>query len=309
MLRYILKRLIYSIFVLFGVSVIIFLLIHMAPGDPVDLMVSEDASVEQKALIREKYGLDKSLPEQYIVWIGRVLSGDLGESFYYRMTNWDLITNRLPATALLALSAFALSLIVAIPLGLIAGVRKGSVIDVGAMLFALIGQALSPVWIGLVLILVFGVQLGWFPVMGMGSIKNLIMPSITLGLPMSALVTRLLRSNMIEVLQEDYITAALAKGARPKKVYFRYAMKNAVIPVITVSGMQLATYLGGAVTTEQIFSWPGLGTLTIQAINTRDFTLVQAIILITSFMLVFINLLVDILYTLVDPRLNFSEMG
>ncbi len=288
---------------------IIFSLIHLAPGDPVNLMTSEDATEIQKAIVREKYGLDKSKPEQYIIWISRVVRGDLGDSFYFQSTNWNLIKERLPLTALLAFSAFGLSLIVAIPLGLIAGVRKGSKIDVVAMLFALLGQALSPVWIGLVLILIISVQWGALPSMGYGNLKHLIMPSITLGLPMAALVTRLLRSNMIEVLQEDYITSTYAKGCKPWKVYFKYAMKNAIIPVITVSGIQLATYLGGAVTTEQIFGWPGLGSLTIQAINSRDYTLVQAIILVTSFMLVFINLLVDILYTIVDPRLDFNEMG
>ena len=309
MLRYILKRIVFSVFVLIGVSIVIFSLIRLAPGDPIDYMVSEDASEAQRALVREKYGLDHSAVEQYFIWLGNVMHGDLGDSYYYNMTNLKLIGSRLPNTALLAFSAFILSLIVAIPLGLIAGIRKGSLVDVCAMFFALLGQALSPVWIGLVLMLFLGVRLGLLPVMGMGTLKHLIMPSITLGLPMSALVTRLLRSNMIEVLQEDYITATFAKGVRPLKVYFRYALKNAIMPVITVSGMQLATYLGGAVTTEQIFSWPGIGTLTVQAINVRDYTLVQAIILVTSFILVFINLLVDILYTIVDPRLDFKEMG
>lgn len=309
MLKYILKRLAFAILVLFGVSIIIFSLLRLAPGDPIDFMVAENATEAEKDLVRAKYGLDGSNVSQYFIWMKNVLRGDLGDSLFYKQSNWMLIKSKFPYTALLAVSATFLSLIIAIPLGLIAGVKKGSAVDVTAMLFALLGQALSPVWIGLVLMLIFAVTLGWLPPMGHGTLAHLVMPSITLGLPMAALVTRLLRANMINVLQEDYITAAYAKGAAPLKVNTRYAFKNASIPVITVVGIQFATYLGGAVTTEQIFSWPGLGALTVSAINSRDYMLVQAIILITSMLLVGINLLVDILYTIVDPRLNLKEMG
>ena len=309
MLRYILKRLGFSVLVLIGVSIIIFSLLRLAPGNPIDFMVAENATEAQKDIVREKYGLDKSYVEQYLIWMGGVLQGDLGDSLFYQQSNWSLIRTKLPYTALLAVSATLLSLLVAIPLGLLAGIKKGSGVDVLAMLFALLGQALSPVWIGLVMILVFAVGLDWLPPMGYGTLQHLIMPSITLGLPMAALVTRLLRANMINVLQEDYITAAYAKGADSLRVNCRYAFKNASIPVITVVGMQMATYLGGAVTTEQIFGWPGLGALTVAAIGNRDYMLVQAIILITSMILVVMNLLVDLLYTIVDPRLNLKEMG
>lgn len=309
MLSYILRRIAYSILVLIGVSIVVFALVRLAPGDPVQYMLGDNATAEQIEKIRQSYGLDKSYPEQYVTWMIKVIQGDLGESFYYKMTNRDLIFSRLPATILLATSALILSLVVSVPLGLIAGVRKGSVIDMFASLFALLGQALSPVWIGLVLVLIVCVNWGLLPAVGYDSVKNIILPSITLGLPMAALVTRMLRSNIIEVCNEDYITSAFAKGCSPWKVYLRYAFKNASIPVITVSGMQFAGFLGGAVTTEKIFNWPGIGTLTVQAINSLDFTLVQGILLVTAAFMVFVNLIVDVLYTLVDPRLNFKSMG
>lgn len=260
-------------------------------------------------MAEKKYGLDKPLVEQYFIWLGNVLKGDLGNSIYFHASNWNLIKDRLPATFQLATSALILSLLVAIPLGLLAGVKKGSVIDMSAMLFALLGQALSPVWIGLVLILLICVYMNALPAFGYGTLQNLILPSITLGLPMAALVTRLLRSNIIDVLSEDHTTATLAKGISPTRVYTKYAFRNAAIPVITVSGMQFAGFLGGAVTTEKIFNWPGLGQLVVTAINVRDFTLVQSVLLITSVIMVFVNLFVDILYVFVDPRLDYDQMG
>ena len=309
MVRYLIRRLLHAIFVLLGVSIVIFFLIHLAPGNPVDLILGDNATPEQVAAASAKYGLDKPLVEQYIIWLGNVLKGDLGDSIYFHQSNLELIKDRMPATFELALSALILSLVVALPLGLIAGVKKGSIVDVLAMMFALLGQALSPVWIGLVLILVICVGWGALPAFGYGTFQNIILPSITLGLPMAALVTRLLRSNMIDVLSEDHVTATLAKGISPTRVYTRYALKNAAIPVITVSGMQFAGFLGGAVTTEKIFNWPGLGTLVVAAINVRDFTLVQSVLLVTSAIMVFVNLLVDILYVFVDPRLDYDQMG
>ncbi len=309
MLRYLGRRLFHSIFVLIGVSIVVFALLRLAPGDPVEMMLGDNATPEQVAVIRAKYGLDKPLVTQYFIWFSRVARGDLGDSFYYQRTNWSLILDRLPPSAELAFYATMLSLIVAIPLGLIAGVKKGSVVDMIAMVFALLGQALSPVWIGLVLILVVCVGWGALPAFGYGNWQNAILPSITLGLPLCALVTRLLRSNMIDVLSEDHITATSAKGVPPLKIYTRYGFKNASIPVITVTGIRLAGFIGGAVTTEKIFNWPGLGTLTVQAINLRDFTLVQAILLVTSAILVFVNLATDLLYVAVDPRLSFDTMG
>ena len=309
MVRYLIRRLLHAIFVLLGVSIVIFFLIHLAPGNPVDLILGDNATPEQVAAASAKYGLDKPLVEQYIIWLGNVLKGDLGDSIYFHQSNLELIKDRMPATFELALSALILSLVVALPLGLIAGVKKGSIVDVLAMMFALLGQALSPVWIGLVLILVICVGWGALPAFGYGTFQNIILPSITLGLPMAALVTRLLRSNMIDVLSEDHVTATLAKGISPTRVYTRYALKNAAIPVITVSGLQFAGFLGGAVTTEKIFNWPGLGTLVVAAINVRDFTLVQSVLLVTSAIMVFVNLLVDILYVFVDPRLDYDQMG
>lgn len=306
MIRFIIKRLWQAVLVLIGVSIISFGLIHLTPGNPARLMLPDGATQEQVTNMEKRLGLDKPLYVQYFTYMKGLVQGDLGDSLFYAQPCAKLIAGRLPPTILLTLAAMLLSLIIAIPLGLIAGTKRGTGIDVGAMFFALLGQSMSPVWVGLLLILVFAVQLHWLPTLGYGTLANYIMPSITLGLPMAALVTRLMRSGMIEILQEDYITSAYAKGIRKLTVICKYAFKNAVIPVITIVGLQVGAFLGGAVTTEQIFGWPGIGTLTVQAINLRDFPLVQAILITVSALFVLVNLIVDILYTVADPRLNLN---
>lgn len=304
MLRYILRRLWQSVFVLIGVSIIAFLLMRLTPGNPAALLLGDGATSEQIALVEAKLGLDKPLYEQYFIYMKNVCMGDLGTSIYFDKPNSELIAMRLPSTALLTSAAILLALVVAIPLGLIAGLKKGSFVDFLSMFFALVGQAMSPVWLGLVLILVFAVSLGWLPALGTGSLKNMIMPAITLGLPMAALLTRMMRSGTVDVMQEDYITATYAKGVRRFDVVTKYGLRNSILPVITIVGIQFSTFMGGAVTTETIFVWPGIGNLSVQAINARDFGLVQSILLVISALIVIVNLLVDIIYTLVDPRLR-----
>lgn len=306
LLKFILKRLGYTIFVLLGVSILTFGLLKMTPGSPARLMLSDDATEEQ---IKEKeieMGLDKPLTVQYFSYITGVMRGDLGNSLFYKMPNSTLIFQRLPATAYLTLVAMGIALLISIPLGIIAGVKRGSVIDLLAMIFALLGQSISGVVLGLVFILFFAVKLGWLPAMGYGGFKFVIMPATSLAMQMAALITRMLRSGMVDVLQEDYITATYAKGISDHEITLKYALRNAILPVITVVGLQVGTFLGGAVVTEQIFGWPGIGTLTVQAIGLRDFPLVQSILLSISACFVLVNLFVDIIYTIVDPRMDFN---
>jgi len=300
------KRLGYTVFVLFGVSILTFGLLKLTPGSPARLMLSDDATEEQ---IREKeieMGLDKPLTVQYFSYITGVVKGDLGDSLFYKMPNSTLIFQRLPATAYLTLVAMGIALLISIPMGIIAGVKRGSVIDLFAMIFALLGQSISGVVLGLIFILFFAVKLGWLPAMGYGGFAFVIMPATSLAMQMAALITRMLRSGMVDVLQEDYITATYAKGISNREITMKYALRNAILPVITVVGLQVGTFLGGAVVTEQIFGWPGIGTLTVQAIGLRDFPLVQSVLLVISACFVLVNLLVDIIYTIVDPRMDFN---
>jgi peptide/nickel transport system permease protein len=302
--KYILKRLGYSVFVVIGVSIIIFMLLKLAPGDPARLMLPENASAEQVQAMHVQLGLDKPLYVQYLTYMNHVIHGDLGMSLFFIKPNAQLIMERFPATLQLAFTSILLSLIIAIPLGVLAGVKKGKLADFLAMLFALIGQSFSPVWLGILLILVFAVKLRWLPAVGYGSIYSLIMPSVTLGMGLASLATRMVRSGMIDVLAEDYITATYARGISPGKVIFKYAFRNAMLPTITIVGMEVGMLLGGSVVIERIFGWPGIGSLTIQAIGMRDFPLVQSILLVVSTLFVLINLLVDIIYTFVDPRMK-----
>lgn len=304
--RFLFKRLLASLLVLFGVSIIAFSLIRIAPGNPAMLMLPENATEEQIKNTEAKMGLDKPVIEQYISYMGNVLQGDLGISIFYNETCSNLIFKRLPATAQLTLVAVFISLIISIPLGIISGIKRGTGVDFGAVLFALIGQSMSQVWFGLLLILLFGVTLGWLPTQGYGGIRNILMPAITLGLPLSAIVVRMLRSDMYDVMQEDYIVSTYAKGIGQWEIYLKYALKNALLPVITVTGMQIGQLLAGAIIVEQIFGWPGLGTLTVQAINMRDFPLIQSILLITAAIFVTVNTLVDVLYTVIDPRMKLN---
>ncbi len=306
MLKYILKRLAYTVFVIIGVSFITFFLLKLAPGDPARLILAETATEEQVAAMRAQMGLDKPLIVQYLTYMNNVLHGDLGNSIYFVRPNAELIAERFPATVQLAFATIAVSLIVSIPLGVLAGVKKGTAADFFSMLFALFGQSMSNVWLGILLILIFAVKLRLLPAMGYGSWQNLILPCATLGTGYAALTTRLVRSGMIDVLQEDYITATYAKGISSSKVIFKYAFRNAILPTVTVVGMNIGMMLGGAVVTEKIFGWPGLGSLTIQAIAGRDFALVQSILLVISALFVLINLVVDIIYTFIDPRMKLS---
>ena len=304
MFSFIAKRLAYCILVVIGVSLISFFILHLAPGDPARLMLPDGSSDADIQAMRVELGLDRPLITQYLSYMERAVQGDFGESIFYKQSNITIIFEALPATIILTFAAMFVALLISIPLGIISGVRRGSLIDVGSMFFALLGQSMSPVWLGIMLIYILSVSLRLLPPFGSDSIANLVMPAITLGTPLAALITRMTRAGMIDVLNEDYITATLAKGIPWKKVVNKYALKNVLIPVVTIVGLQVGTFLGGAIVTEQIFSWPGVGRLIVSSIFRRDFPLVQSAMLIVSSMFVFINLLVDIIYTFIDPRMN-----
>lgn len=306
MLRYIAKRLGYSVLVLVGVSVIAFGLLRLAPGNPARLMLPEGASEQEVAALAEKLGLNKPLITQYLLYMRGVVTGDLGTSLFYKKPNLELITQSLGPTFVLTTVAIVVALCISIPLGIVAALKKGTVLDFVAMFFALLGQSMSPVWLGVLLIYIFSVSLGILPAFGYGKLSNLVMPAITLGTPLAALTTRLTRAGMFEVLQEDYILAARARGLPFVKVVLVYALKNVLIPVVTVVGLQFGTFLGGAIVTEQIFNWPGIGRLSVSAVMSRDFPLVQACILVVSALFVFVNLAVDIIYTWIDPRVRLG---
>ena len=283
-----------------------FALVRLGGGDPARLMLSETATEEEVEVQREKMGLDKPYVEQYITYMKGILQGDLGYSYNYKMPVSTLIMNRLPYTAKLAGCAMLLSILISIPLGVIAGVKKGTGVDIFATFWALLGQSLSPVWLAAIGDWLFGVTLRWLPTQGAEGIKTIIMPAICLAFQFSSLATRMTRSGMVDVLQEDYITATRARGVSKLEINTKYAFKNALLPVVTVVGSQVGSMLAGSMVIESLFGWPGLGQLTITAINARDFQLVQSSLLFSAFIFVLCNLIVDILYTFIDKRVKFS---
>ena len=306
MKRYLVKRLGLSILVLLAAALISFAIIRFLPGNPAELVLGENATPERIAAMEKKMGLDKPLIVQFFIYIGNVLRGDFGTSVRFNLPCSVLLAQRLPATIVLTLCATLISMLVAFPLGICASIKKGSAIDFFAMFFALIGGSVTPVWLGLFLIIIFAVNLKWLPTQGYGSWKNVILPAITQGYAMSAAITRQLRSGMFDILEEDYITAAYARGISRQQVYTKYALKNAMLPVMTVIGSQVASMLAGSVVTESVFGWPGLGSLLIASLTTRDYPLLQACLLVSSGIFILVNLLVDLLYTLVDPRMGLK---
>jgi len=306
MTRYIVRRLALSLFVLFGVSVVVFGLIHLAPGDPARLMLYDTAPEEEVQAMRKTLGLDQPLHLQYWLFLTNALRGDLGRSLYYKQPALRIILEHLPATAELTFAALLVSLVVAVPMGIVSAVRRDTVWDYAGMLLATVGQATPVFWLGLMFILLFSVQWTLLPSSGRGGLENLLMPAVTLGAPLMALVTRLVRSGMLDILGEDYIRTARAKGLARQVVVYRHALRNMLIPLLTVVGLQLGALLGGAVITETIFAWPGVGRLVVTAITARDYPLVQAATLLVSVYFVAINLLLDVLYVYIDPRIRVA---
>jgi peptide/nickel transport system permease protein len=303
------RRLTGMTLVILGVIVLVFLFIHLIPGDPVDVMLGEGASPADRVALRAALGLDRPLAMQLVSYLQSLARLDLGVSLHSARAITDMLAERLPATAELAGVSLLLALGMALPLGLMAAARKDTLWDRGAMSFSLIGVSIPNFWMGPLLILVFSLWLGWFPVSGRDSAGSVVLPALTLGTSLGAIVSRMVRSSVLEVLGEDYIRTAYAKGYSRTQVLVRHALPNALLPIITVLGLQFGALLAGAVITETVFSWPGIGLLTIQAIQTRDYPVVQACVLLISLSYVFINTLTDLIYAWVDPRIRLGERG
>ncbi len=303
---YIIKRLIESVGVCLVISMISFFLLFLNT-DPALMLLPPEAGVEDIATFKKQMGLDRPVIVQYGAFLGKVvLHGDFGESFLAKVPAMGLIMERLPATARLALAALIVINFVAIPVGVIAAIRRYSLADNVATFTALVGQAMPLYWFGIMLIIIFGVWLRWLPVSGSSTFLHLILPAVTLGSWILPINMRLVRSGMLEVLSQDYIRTARAKGLKEKKVLIKHAFKNAAIPVVTVSGMQFSALLGGAVVTETVFAWPGLGRLAVESIRMGDYPVVQAIVVIFAMIVVLANLAADIVAALIDPRIRLN---
>lgn len=315
MLTFILRRVLQLLPVLILLSILVFLLVHLVPGDVVDVMMGEgnsDPVVE--AALRAKYGLDQSLLMQYFMWMQHVVTGDLGTSIATKEPVINMITARFPATLLLAASSAVIAILIAIPAGIVAAMFRNTVIDFMAMGSALVGISVPNFWVGILLVLVFSQMLGLLPSMGYASpldhpgeaLRYLVMPALTLGLAMSANITRLVRAEMIEQMGREYVRTARAKGAPERVVIGFHVLKNAMIPTVTLIGLQIGALLEGAVITETIFAWPGLGKLAVSAVLERDYSLIQGIVLALAVLYIFVNLVVDMSYRVFDPRVKLG---
>jgi ABC-type dipeptide/oligopeptide/nickel transport system permease component len=304
--RYLIRRLLLTIPVLFGVATLVFSLIHLVPGDPVQAMLGESASPQDITELRGRLGLDRPLPVQYGAFLKGIARGDLGASLRTNQTVTAAIAERMPATLELAFAAMCVAILIAIPLGIVAAVRAGTHVDHAATTLALIGISMPNFWLGPLLAILFSVTLGWLPVSGRGTAAHLVLPAITLGAPLAAVIARMTRASVIEELRELYVLAARARGLSRARAVLRHAFRNSLIPIVTVLGLQFGAVLTGAVITETIFAWPGVGRLLIQSISFRDYPLVQGCILLIAITYVTMNLLTDLAYGFLDPRIRFD---
>ena len=313
MLREIVRRLLATIPVMGVVAIAVFALLHVTPGDPAVIIAGDYATSDDIARVRTKLGLDKPFLTQVGIWLGGIARGDLGASIYSGLPVTTLIKQRAEATISLTLLAMLISIIVGVPVGVLAAWRRGSWLDRGVMIFAVSGFSLPTFWLGFLLVYVFSITAHWLPVQGFQSLerglwpflRHLILPAITLSVVYMALIARMTRASMLGVLSEDYVRTAFAKGLAPRRVLLRHALKNASLPVVTIIGIGFALLIGGAVVTESVFALPGLGRLTVDAIVRRDYPVIQGVILIVSGVYVAINLLVDVLYVVLDPRIKY----
>jgi peptide/nickel transport system permease protein len=305
--NYLLRRILYLFPVVFGVLTVVFLLIHLIPGDPVEIMLGDTALGAQKEELREQLNLDKPLLVQYALFLKNVFRGDLGKSIYSNKPVVDILLQRFPATLQLAFAALIVSLLISIPVGIIAASKQHSLFDSTTMLFSMIGVSMPNFWLGPLLILVFAYHFDLFPISGRGEPLSIVLPAVTLGFGMAAILFRMVRSCMLEVIREDYIKTAEAKGVSRFSVLSKHALRNALIPVITLVGIQSGSLLAGSIITEKIFSWPGVGQEIIEAISKRDYPLVQGCVLLIAVTYVLVNLLTDIAYKIADPRVKYEN--
>ena len=306
MLNYFYKRFITALIVILGVSTLVFLLIHIVPGDPIETMLGETAQVADKEALRNALGLDLPLYQQWFNFMSQLIHFDLGTSLYSKREITGLLAERIPPTLILAITSIFIATLLALPLGILAAVNRGSGWDTCSMTISMLGISIPNFWLGPLLIMIFSLWLGWFPVSGMHGPVSLFLPALTLGSALAALLSRMIRAALLEVLGEDYIRAARARGLTRFAVIMRHALPNAALPVITVLGLQLGALLAGAVITETIFSWPGIGQLTIEAIQRRDYPVVQACVLFISITYVSVNLITDLAYAVLDPRVRLD---
>ena len=324
--RYIGYRLLLLVPVLLGSAIVVFFLIRLMPGDPAAVMLGQDASPQAVAELRHALRLDQPWPVQLGRYLIDLVRGDLGDSIFQHAPAAQLVTSHLPATIELAVAALLIGVVVGLPLGIAAAVRHGTLVDAAVMAIAQLGISLPVFWLAILLILAFAVNLQWLPAVGWGTallpalgsaahgdlqplwdnVRHLLLPAATLGVGTIALISRMVRSSMLEVLQQDYVRTARSKGLPPRRVVLRHALRNALLPVVTVVGLQFGSLLGGAVVTESIFGWPGIGQLAVQSIGQRDYPLVQATVLITAVLFALVNLVVDLTYALVDPRIRYD---
>jgi peptide/nickel transport system permease protein len=306
MARYLRRRLVHSVLTLLGVSVLVFVILRVMPGDPAKMLLPEGAPQSAVEELDRQLGLHRPLPVQYLIFVRDVFLWDFGQSFQYKAPALQVVLERVPATVDLTIAAMVLIVAAGAPIGIMAAVRPGTRYEYGGMVFAVLGQSLPNFWLGIMLILLFGVALRWLPTSGFEGWRFLILPSVTLAAYPTALVARLTSSSMLDVLSTDYIRTARSKGLATLVVILRHALRNAVIPVLTVVGLQIGALLSGAVITESVFAWPGVGKLIVDAIFSRDFPVVQTVLTLSATTFVGINFLVDVLYTLIDPRIRYT---
>lgn len=290
---------------LVGVTLVVFLLMHLAPGDPALLIAGQNAPPEVYERIRRSLGLDRPLYEQYLLFLARVGRGDLGRSLLLGERVADLVGQALAVTLGLALAGLGLSYLIGVPVGIVSAVRSNSLVDQASMVGALVFVSVPPFWLGLILMYVFGLRLGWFPISGHGSLAHDVLPAVTLGLGGAALVARMTRSAMLEVIRQDFVRTARSKGLAERVVIYKHALRNAVIPIISLLGLRLGWTVGGAVTLEMVFSRPGMGRLLVNSILSRDYPVVQGVLLILAFSVMLGNLFADIFYAVADPRIKY----
>ncbi|RMD69271.1 MAG: ABC transporter permease [Gammaproteobacteria bacterium] len=305
-MSFVLSRLASTLLVIFGVALGVFLLIHLIPGDPVEVMLGEFAGPADREALRHALGLDLPLWKQALAYFSGLLNLDLGTSLHTHRPVASILWERFPATLTLALAGLSVAIALALPLGILAAIRKNTFWDRLAMGFSLLGISIPNFWLGPMLILIFSLWLGWLPVSGREGFSSLILPALTLGTSLAAILARMVRTSLLEVLGEDYIRTALAKGLSPREVILNHALRNAWLPIVTILGLQFGALLGGAVITEVVFAWPGLGSLTVEAIQRRDYPLVQGCVLLISITYVIINTSTDILYAWLDPRIRWT---
>lgn len=306
MLDYILRRILVTLPVVFGVVTLTFFLIHFVPGDPIDVMMGEQASVIDKDVLRKELGLDQPLLTQYKNYLTNLIQLDLGKSFLNKRPVASEIAVRIPATIELAVSAIFLAVIIGIPLGVLAAINQYKLPDHAVSILGLLGMSLPGFWTGPMMILIFSIYLDLLPVSGRGNITHVILPAVCLGLSLSAILMRMTRASMLEVIKEDYIRTAVSKGVSKTTLYFKHALRNALMPVITIVGLQFGALLTGTVITETIFDWPGIGSLFFEAIQQRNYPVVQGCVLFISLTYVFVNLLTDLAYALANPKVRLS---